>query len=171
MGFYRPEVLCNDARRDGIEILPIEVNQSEVNCSVQRDDAVRLGLRYVAGLGAAALERLREENKNGLYVSLWDFWRRTRLQRQAIENLIRIGAFRWTGLHERKLIWQLGTFYQPLGDRRPLALSFGDSAVKLREPSARDRVAADLLLTGIAARGHQWIWSTTSCTKESCRAI
>jgi error-prone DNA polymerase len=154
MGFYTPEVLCNDARRDGIEILPIEVNESEVDCSVERDDAVRLGFRYVAGLGPAALERLRQDASNGGYFSLWEFWRRTQLPRAGIENLIRLGAFSFTGMHERELLWQLGTFYRPLNQQQPLALSFNDARIGLREMTHRERVATDLALSGIAVRGH-----------------
>jgi DNA polymerase III alpha subunit len=69
------------------------------------------------GVGEALRERLDQEKPNGPYASLWQFWRRTRLQRSAIESLILAGAFAWTGLKERELLWQLGTFYQPLGPR------------------------------------------------------
>jgi error-prone DNA polymerase len=85
---------------------------------------------------------------------LWDFWRRTQLSKQAIENLVRLGAFSFTGLHERELLWQLGTFYRPLNQQQPLALSFGDSLIGLKEMTHRQRVATDLLLSGIAVRGH-----------------
>src|SRR6185436_19323617 len=127
MGFYSPEVIANDARRHDVAILGIDVNQSAVECLMEPNpghehDALRLGYRYLKHLGAAAYERLDEERKNGPYKSLWDFWRRTRLERKAIESVIRIGAFQWTGLHERELLWQLGTFYQPLGAQMPLAL-------------------------------------------------
>jgi error-prone DNA polymerase len=120
MGFYSPEVICNDARRHDIEIRGVDVNHSEVECTIEADDALRLGFRYLKGLGDAAYERLTQEREHGPYRSLWDFWRRTRLVREPIENLIRAGAFAWTGLHERELLWQLGTFYQPLGDQLPL---------------------------------------------------
>ena len=84
---------------------------------------MRLGFKYLKQLGQSAWRRLEEERKVGPYASLWDFWRRTRLSREAIESLIRVGAFAWTGLHERELFWQLGTFYQPL--ERPGATANG----------------------------------------------
>jgi DNA polymerase III alpha subunit len=123
MGFYSPEVICNDARRHDIEIRGVDVNHSQVECTIEADDALRLGFRYMKGLGDAAYERLTQEREQGPYRSLWDFWRRTRLVREPIENLIRAGAFAWTGLHERELLWQLGTFYQPLGDQLPLPIA------------------------------------------------
>ncbi len=90
------------------------------------------------------------------YVSLWDFWRRTRIAREPIEHLIRIGAFGWTGLHERELLWQLGLFYRPLNAQLPLALPYDAELVPLREMSGGERITADLSLIegAIATRGH-----------------
>ncbi len=153
MGFYTEEVICNDARRHGIDILPVDANRSRKECTIEGDQAIRLGFKNVKGLGEAAWRRLEEEISNAPYQSLWDFWRRTRLGREAIENLTRLGAFAFTGLHERELIWQLGTFYQPLGDSRPLQLSFTDEPVTLREMTHDQRIVEDLVLTGISVRG------------------
>jgi error-prone DNA polymerase len=160
MGFYSPEVIANDARRHGIEIRGVDVNRSAVECLIEDEPAtesgrpaVRLGYRYVKGLAEAFYQRLAEECVNGEYVSLWDFWRRTRLSREAIENLIRVGAFAWTGLHERELLWQLGTFYRPLGAQLPLALMPAETAPALRALSHKDRVVTDILISGIAVRG------------------
>jgi len=158
MGFYSPEVICNDARRHDIEVLGADVNHSGAECSIEVDpargrDALRLGYRYVKGLGEAALRRLEEERRNGPYRSLRDFWRRTRLGREAIENLIRVGAFAWTGLHERELLWQLGTFYQPLDAQLPLPLLQPEEAPALRPPTHRERLVTDLALVGLAVRG------------------
>ncbi len=159
MGFYTPEVIANDARRHEIEIRGVDVNRSEVECTMEDDidlpseGAVRLGYRYVKGMAQAAWNRLKAERVNGPYRSLWDFWRRTHLSREAIENLIRVGAFAWTGLHERSLLWQLGTFYQPLGAQLPLALLPAETTPQLREPTHNERVVTDFMLVGIAVRG------------------
>ncbi len=159
MGFYTPEVIANDARRHDIEIRPVDVNRSEVECTIEDNvelpsrGAVRLGYRYVKGVGQASLNRLEAERTNGPYRSLWDFWRRTRLSREAIENLIQVGAFAWTGLHERSLLWQLGTFYRPLGAQLPLALLPAETTPSLAEPVHNERVVTDFMLVGIAVRG------------------
>jgi error-prone DNA polymerase len=158
MGFYSPEVIANDARRHDVSILGIDVNKSATECLMEPNpghehDAVRLGYRYLKYLGPAAHARLDEERAHGPYASLWDFWRRSRLERKAIESLIRIGAFAWTGLHERELIWQLGTFYQPLGAQMPLGLKTMVAIPTLREMGKKERIGTDTLLTGIAVRG------------------
>ena len=158
MGFYSPEVIANDARRHDVAVLGIDVNQSAVECLMEPDpghrDAVRLGFRYLKHLGEAAYKRLDAERVNGPYASLWDFWRRTRLERKAIESLVRVGAFAWTGLHERELLWQLGTFYQPLGAQMPLSLVAMESTPALREMGRKERIVTDALLVGITVRGH-----------------
>ena len=114
---------------------------------------MRLGYKYVKSLAEASHARLTAERANGEYLSLWDFWRRTRLAREAIENLIRVGAFAWTGLHERELLWQLGTLYRPLGAQMPLALMPADSTPELQAPGHNERVITDLAISGMAVRG------------------
>lgn len=152
LGFYSPEVICNDARRHDIEVLSVDINESRADCTIESDLGFRLGLRYVQGLGEDALKRLDEERARGRYSSLWDFWRRAGLSREAIENLIRVGAFAFTGLHERELLWQLGTFYRPLNAQQPLPLVLGEP-VSLPEMTDKQRVLEDLTLVGIAVRG------------------
>jgi error-prone DNA polymerase len=78
------------------------------------------------------------------------------LPREPIEHLIRLGAFAWTGLHERELLWQLGLFYRPLSAQLPLALPFKEAMVPLRELSDGERVREDVVLTegAITTRGH-----------------
>ena len=52
MGFYHPSTLVKDAQRRGVRFQPIDVQVSDWDCTVERDGAVRLGLRYVSGLRA-----------------------------------------------------------------------------------------------------------------------
>ncbi len=54
MGFYHPSTLVKDAQRRGVRFQPIDVQVSGWDCTVEPDGAVRLGLRYVAGLRAEA---------------------------------------------------------------------------------------------------------------------
>ena len=154
-GFYSPGVIVNEARRRGIEVGGVDANQSRAECAIE-DDAVRLGFNYVKGIGEATLQRLAEERDYGPYLSLWEFWRRTRIAREPIEHLIRLGAFAWTGLHERELLWQLGLFYQPLNAQLPLALPYDADMVALREMQTDERVREDITLTegAITTRGH-----------------
>ncbi|WP_026376513.1 error-prone DNA polymerase [Aestuariibacter salexigens] len=63
MGFYSPSQLVQDARRHGIPVLPVCVNQSQYDhvmqpVAQQQHFAIRLGLRLVKGLSVQAAEKL-----------------------------------------------------------------------------------------------------------------
>ncbi|MGH9491675.1 MAG: DNA polymerase III subunit alpha [Terriglobales bacterium] len=95
MGFYHPATLIQDARRHGVRMLPISVADSDWNCTVVADPAgraVRLGLRYVTGLRAAAAQRLVAERAARPFISLEDFFRRVPLERGEARTLADIGA-------------------------------------------------------------------------------
>ena len=56
MGFYPPDSLAHEAQRRGIEVRPVDVNASDVECSVepraeQRAGGPLSGLGYVKGIG------------------------------------------------------------------------------------------------------------------------
>ncbi len=93
MGFYPPDALVHEAQRRGIEILPPDVNASEVGCTVTVDGAVRLGLGYVLGVRAdevAALVAARDSD--GPFESLDDLASRAGAGRPALERLAWSGA-------------------------------------------------------------------------------
>jgi error-prone DNA polymerase len=111
MGFYRPEVLIGDARRHGVPVLRPDVNRSREACILKRRDsslAVRLGLRYVHGLGEAWTGRIVQRRENRPFEDLRDFCWRTRLPKTVVENLIRAGAMKGFERARRDLLWELG---------------------------------------------------------------
>src|SRR5262249_56900321 len=57
MGFYHPATVVKDAQRHGVRVLPVCAHRSAWRCTIE-DGAVRLGLRFVAGLRQDAAERL-----------------------------------------------------------------------------------------------------------------
>ena len=50
MGFYPPATLVRDGQKHGVETRPPDVNRSEAGCTIE-DGAVRVGLKYVTGVG------------------------------------------------------------------------------------------------------------------------
>ncbi len=111
MGFYTPEVLLGDAQRHGVSILRPDINRSQDECLLEGAEprpGLRLGLRYVYGLGAAWRSHLLEQRGERPFASLPDFCRRTHLPRPVVENLIRCGAMDCLGQERRALLWQLG---------------------------------------------------------------
>ncbi len=112
MGFYSPEVIINEAKRRGIEIRPVDVQQSWSECSLE-DGHVRLGYRYVAGIGGTVLEHLDRERERGPYHSLVDFVERSRLPVDVLERLAAIGAYTTTwGIGRREALWRVGELHR-----------------------------------------------------------
>jgi error-prone DNA polymerase len=159
MGFYGPHVLVNDGRRHGVEALPPDINRSGANCTVE-SDAVRVGLRYVRGLSEQTAREVEEEReRDGPFRSLFDFVERTRLKREAIENLITCGVFDGFGLERRELLWQLGLIYRSDGRNaveRQLALPLPteQDMVELLPMTDWDRMAADYAVLGLSPNRH-----------------
>ena len=60
MGFYHPATLVKDAQRRGVRFSPIDVQVSDLECRVEPDGRVRLGLMYVNGLRAEAGRAIAE---------------------------------------------------------------------------------------------------------------
>jgi error-prone DNA polymerase len=109
MGFYQPSTLVEDARRHGVEVRPICVERSSWDCALEPVDggahphAVRMGLRFVKGLGAREQAQLAEAE--GPFRDLHDFARRTRLSDRALMHLAEAGAFACLGLDRRQALW------------------------------------------------------------------
>jgi DNA polymerase-3 subunit alpha len=90
-----------ECRRLGIEVLPPDVNRSQVNFSIEPGEegkaAIRFGLNAIKNVGVGAVEPLVNERlKNGEYESIDDLCRRAdlrNLNRRAMESLIKAGAF------------------------------------------------------------------------------
>jgi error-prone DNA polymerase len=151
MGFYSPEVIVRDAKRHGIEILPVDINKSSAKCTVE-DGKVRLGFMYIKGMGDKVTKQIVAERKKANYPSLDDFYSRTRLERRLVENLILAGAFDSFSCPKRQLLWQLGF----LEKKRPreLPLKFSDVKVSLPNLSELEEMKFDYEIEGLSTKYH-----------------
>ena len=59
--------MVNDARRRGIEILPVNINKSQAECTVE-NGAIRLGFNYVTTLGETGGKRIEEARGNKPFI-------------------------------------------------------------------------------------------------------
>src|ERR1051325_8780850 len=79
MGFYPPATLVRDGQRRGVETRPPDLNLSGAACTIE-DGAVRVGLRYVQGVGEDDADAVVEERaRGGPFVSIRDLAQRTPL--------------------------------------------------------------------------------------------
>ena len=153
MGFYSPEVIVGDAKRHGVDILPVDVNRSASHCDVE-DGRVRLGFNYVDGLGEAAQHRLEEERRRGPFLSLADFRRRTKLDRRTVEHLIIVGAFDGLSGDRRQLLWELGSNGQDHYERLSLGMADSGPIPPLPPISDQEKVALEYEILGLPVGEH-----------------
>jgi error-prone DNA polymerase len=108
MGFYHPSTLITDAVRHGVEVRPIDVTVSGWACDVEDGGrAVRIGLKYVAGLREALGKRVEAARREAAFASLGDFAARTGAGGSDLSALAAIGAFAPLGGTRREALWQV----------------------------------------------------------------
>jgi error-prone DNA polymerase len=105
MGYYPPRVLVSEAKRFGIKVLPLDINKSYGQYTVE-NGAIRVSLRQLKGMSDEALASILSERERKGFTSLRDFIARTEVSRPILENLIKVGAFGTFG-HRNGLILQL----------------------------------------------------------------
>ncbi len=116
MGFYGPSQLVQDARRHGVQVLPVDVQHSEVEsaiCPGQR--AVRLGLHMVKGLsqdGAQAIVAYRQAHPDQV-LSLADLRQALGLSPHDQQALAQAHALRSVYGQRRKGLWEARRHSQP----------------------------------------------------------
>lgn len=94
-------------REYDIGILPPDINESRDNFTVSGNN-IRFGLAAVKNIGRGFVKTLIDEReKNGRFASMQDFIERMHekeLNRRAMENLIKCGAFDGTGAYRAQLL-------------------------------------------------------------------
>jgi DNA polymerase-3 subunit alpha len=107
-------VFVAECQRLGIEILPPDVNRGALKFSPETRGSkrgIRYGLAAIKNIGESAMESaVQEREKNGPFKSLEDYSSRLdskSVNRKILENLIRAGAFDFTGNDRAELFAQI----------------------------------------------------------------
>jgi error-prone DNA polymerase len=154
MGFYHPASLITDAKRRGVQLRPIDVTRSDWLCTLE-DGALRLGLRYVAGLKQSVGEALVRARAERPFASVADVAQRSGALPAEMTTMASIGALNALGdgaLTRRRALWQTAA----LG-RSGNALFGGvpDTTVgTLSEMTMKERIAADFAGSGMSTGPH-----------------
>ncbi len=190
MGFYAPGTLVEDARRHGVEVRPADVTRSRWDatleyreavqalrsaqgdklCRPERSEgpargwppAVRLGLRSVRGLGAAARDKLEHALAERPFTSVEDVVRRARLDQRALRHLAEAGVLDGLLPHEPDVRTRRAALWAVLdaarGDAGPLAprrtADPTRDAAPLPSMTRLELTEADYRMTGISLAGH-----------------
>ena len=103
-----------ECERMEIPILPPDVNRSLLKFAPEQagtSDAIRFGLAAIKNVGEAAMAAAIEERERaGAFQSLDDFCARVdtrKLNKKAVESLVKCGAFDWTGRERGDLFGEI----------------------------------------------------------------
>jgi len=162
-----------ECREMGIKLLPPDVNESDANFTVSGEN-IRFGLAAIKSIGWSAIEGMVAERlENGLFKSFEDFCQRMNgrdLNRRAVENLIRAGAFDSMGYKRKALIQIAGAVIDSIAQAQRDNIAgqldlFGDyngervapAAIPLpqvEEYSPMELMAMEKETTGLYLTGH-----------------
>ena len=163
---------CKDC---GIALLPPDINRSEDRFTVE-DGGIRFGLVAIKNIGRGFIQAVMRERENGPFPSLHDFCSRmvgSDMNKRAVENLIRAGAFDSTGARRSQLIQVYETVMNAVADQQRQNLegqldffSMGDGnstqSISVKEtplPDIPEYTAQELMMmeketTGLYLSGH-----------------
>jgi error-prone DNA polymerase len=175
MGFYSPAVLIKDAQRHGLRVLPVDVTESDWDCTVKAQSGadapvraadfyarqnnsfpLRLGLRYARGLreeAGRAIVRARP------FSSIDDLALRVpELRKDEINRLAEIGALNSIGraargFHRRDALWQAQRATLPVGPLLEPQEETGEPS-PLAPMDTEERLWADYRGTGLTIGRH-----------------
>ena len=150
MGFWAPSTLVYDAMRQGIAVLPPDINRSDADCSIE-DGAIRIGLSYVKGIKNQRLERLLEIRTGRPFADLQDFMRRVKMPLRLVERLIQSGAMDSWHSSRHQLLWDAGVLYK---SHSHLPMPLATPEVSLSAPSPMERLSMEYAASGLSTRHH-----------------
>ncbi|MDR8763732.1 Error-prone DNA polymerase [Burkholderia multivorans] len=157
MGFYSPSQLVQDARRNGVTVLPVDVTISEWDSSLEPTDAspraaVRLGLSLLKGMRDGAARRIELARAVRAFNSIQDVARRAELDRHDLRVLADANALATLGGNRREALWQA---VAAVPDRDMLAAAeIHEATPALGKPSEAEGIVADYRSTGLTLGRH-----------------
>jgi error-prone DNA polymerase len=166
-GMYPRRLILEDARHHDIQVLPLDINRSEPEYTVEAIPGsevvapnrcgIRLGLKDVHGISDAEIDSILQARSDRSFANVGDVLRRTTLTRPVAEALAHAGAF--DGLAggrgtRRDRVYVAMTAEAPKeGEQATLPLTEPPSW-GLTEYSASERVKAELEVIGMDASRH-----------------
>jgi error-prone DNA polymerase len=156
MGFYQPAQLLEQAKRQDVQVLPVDVTTSERDCTLELDargqHAIRLGMRLVRGLRKEEAERIVSARGAGDFISIEEVAQRASLSQRAVRTLALSGALRSLTKNRNLAFWNaLGV------ERLPVMLTGAagkEASPRLPMPSEWEEVLRDYRQLGLSTGRH-----------------
>ena len=158
LGFYQPAQIVRNAREHGVEVLPIDVNLSQWDSTLEAKRgqyfAMRLGLREIKGVRQEEMDKLlacRVKPYTAPH-QLCD----AGVSVATMEILANADAFRSMDLDRRRALWEVSALHD-----RPIQLMQGQPSESIHEPDIdlptlrlSEHVVQDYATTGLSIKGH-----------------
>ena len=155
MGFYSASQLVQDARRHKVSVLPVSINHSEWDSTLETDangnTALRLGLRRVKGLrDSAGLSLLLYRPELG-YQTLQQLEKVPGLNTLDLESLASSDALKGIAGHRFQARWQAAALNM---QQDLLSEAFAEDTHQLLPPDEFEEIVEDNNSTGVSLRKH-----------------
>jgi len=156
MGFYAPAQLVQDAQRHGVTVLPVDVQVSGWECSLERDaegqPLLRLGLCMAKGFNEVAAQRVVLARAQGAFKDVADIAHRAQLERRELDTLAAAGALESLASHRHRARWQVAGVEAatPLFE----TLHFNEGEPLLRVPTEGEDIVANYARLGLTLGRH-----------------
>ena len=156
MGFYAPAQLVRDARRQGVEVRAVDVQASDVGCTLERPaangPALRLGLCLVKGLSTEGARRLVAARAGGRFGNMDDLRSRAHLDRGDLAALASANALQSLTGNRHQARWEVLGVEKPTGLFR--SFEFCEGTPLLTRPGEGETVVADYNSLGLSLARH-----------------
>ena len=173
MGFYMPSQLINDAKRHSVEILPIDINRSYLDSTLEYEDtferidsydsvtskiAIRIGFRMVKGLSQDASLNIVKARQAGKFSNIQELIFRSGINKRDLESLAAADALRALSGDRHRAFWQASaidkiTDNSFFADQGFFKSDFGVD-VLLPTVSEEENIFSDYASAGFTLRAH-----------------
>ena len=161
MGFYSPSQLVQDARRHGVQVLPVDVAVSGWEAALEEPaghgtqgaaPAVRLGLNSLFGMRVEAARRIEDARAIAAFSDVADLARRGGLDRHDLQVLAAGNALQALAGNRRAALWQAAG---AVPDRDLLrATTQEEEAPELAAPTEGESIVSDYRAQGLTLGRH-----------------
>lgn len=158
MGFYQPAQIVIDAKKNGVVVLPVDINYSYWDNVLEERSGkycpLRLGFRQVKGLNEGDMKTLLYARQKGFtsVAALHD----AGVPVAALEKLADADAFRSVGLDRRQALWEVAALSdRPAGmytGQQPEAAS--EQGIQLPAMTLSEHVIQDYSATSLSLKAH-----------------
>ncbi|MEB8056427.1 error-prone DNA polymerase [Pseudomonas fulva] len=173
MGFYSPDQLLQEARRQGIEVRPVDVCHSQWDCTLEPGPggelAIRMGLRLVRGLAEADVRRLEQARAMQPWRDVEDLCLRSALDERARARLADAGALVALARHRHQARWEVAAVQAQL----PLfadVQAAPEQPVELPAPTVGEDLVADYHAMGTTLGPHPLTLLRSRLRALGCRS-